>query len=438
MDVLASGDVRNLEQTMYRRDRSPVAVEISSSVLENPQPSASAFIIVLRDISERKQAEQALTAAYQGQEILNQNLTRSRNLLRALFDNLSDGLVLLDGNGTVQSINKALAALLNSTPDYLDGRHWDDLYPRLFSGSSAEIPTLASWYDGTHPERIRYCCANDMTRIIDIYTIMLGGPDHADNQLIVHTTDVTESLRLQAQLIETERFAASGKLAASIAHEINTPLLSLDFSLEMAQIAPPGERHTFLSEARQEIQRIARIVRQLLDLYRPGATQREPVDMNTLLDRMLLLTGKWVRDHGVVIERDLSPTLPRLYGRADELIQVLLNLVMNAVQAMPDGGMLSVQTSADETTSASPAIIVTIRDTGVGMSPELQARIFEPFLTTREDGTGLGLAISKQIVEQHGGAITVVSEPDQGSTFTIRLPMAAEHASERPLNPGDR
>jgi two-component system NtrC family sensor kinase len=256
------------------------------------------------------------------------------------------------------------------------------------------------------------------------------------SSLIIVVRDISEHKRLQTQFLENERFAASGRLAASVAHEINTPLLSLDFSLEMAQIVPDEERQACLKDAREEIQRIARIVSQLLNLYNPSAAAYAPVDIYVLLERILLLMGKWIREHRVNVQQDLLDDLPCVWGHADELMQVVLNLIFNAVYAMPEGGNLRVWTKVADTPPlvhgvVSPqalpdlaqVIILGITDTGYGVPTAIQERIFEPFFTTREQGTGLGLAICSQIIERHGGFLGLESQSGHGSTFMVILPV---------------
>ncbi|NJP06587.1 MAG: PAS domain S-box protein [Chloroflexaceae bacterium] len=391
-------------------------------------PDGIYVVVSHEDITERKLAERRLKRTYYEMEQLNHDLQQSRNLFRSLFDGLQDGLVLLDHEGTIQIVNRTLATLFDSTPDELIGRPWHMLVTHLvpIASESAHCPNSC-------PQRCRYETSDGRTRILEMQRIPLeaSGMAHAE-QCIVLVTDITEHLQLQARVIENERFAANGRLAASVAHEINTPLQSLDFSLEMAQIAPGRERHVCLQEARVEIQRIARIVHQLLDLYRPNATRYTTVYMNVLIERVLLLIGKWMRDQGIVIECALHPSLPKLMGRSDELMQVLLNLMMNAVQAMPDGGLLRIKTAMHQQhpllnkTSEpyeGPWITIACIDNGCGIDPVLHNRIFDPFFTTNSEGTGLGLAISKQIITQYHGNIHVESSVGMGSTFTVTLPV---------------
>jgi len=379
------------------------------------------------EIERRKQAEQAITAAYTDLEATNENLLRSRNLLRAIFDGLEDGLLLLDRHGTVLALNKAMAGLLGSNPEALVNFPWDVLYPSIAPDFPGQIATSALTHGTSERQRIRYRHPDGTIRALDIQIIVLHYPAHTIDQIILHVIDVTEHLLLQAQVIENERFAANGRLAASVAHEINTPLQSLELSLQIAQTASDADRRTFLSDAREELQRVGRIVRQFLDLYRPGSTAYSLVDLNALIERILLLTSKQLKDRKVTIERHLQERLPPVRGHADELIQVLLNLTINAIDAMPDGGTLHVCTRASPHAPA-PNLTLTVRDTGSGINADLLPRVFEPFVTTKANGTGLGLSISRQIIRQHGGDITVESLTGVGSTFTLTLPIASEPA----------
>lgn len=354
-----------------------------------------------------------------------------------LVETVPDAVIITDHDNTIRFCNQQAASLFGYTsPTELCGHKSTFLVvgskPRDSQTSSPLCPTPGSVRRREYTMRRK-----DGSQFpAEVSCSMLTSPHEEAISFIIVVRDLSERKKLQMQLVESERFAASGRLAATVAHEINTPLQSLDFSLEMAQIASESQRRIFLEEAREEIQRIAQIVKQLLDFSHPNTTTHGPVMINTLLERTLLLTSKWIRDQGIVVERDLMPDLPILWGHADELIQVMLNLILNAVHAMPDGGKLTVRTHLKKrkrstapltTTSGDQAITrsllaIDVTDTGCGISPDLQQRIFEPFVTTRENGTGLGLAISTQIVRKHGGSIKVKSQPDRGSTFTVVLP----------------
>jgi PAS domain S-box-containing protein len=406
-NVIESGNMRNIEYVMCRSDGSHFPAEVNSSLMTDAQGNPTAMVIVVRDTSETRMVEQA-------------HLIHRRNLLRAIFDGLEDGLLLLDGEGYVLEVNKALATLFGSTPTTLVGENWATIYPHIARNFAGHVALHFPPRERLQRRRTLYHSPDGQTRILNLQIIALSGPDKAAEQVILHVVDVTETVHLQQRLIENERFAASGRLAASVAHEINTPLQSIQTFLELVQIASDADRDTFLQHALEEIQRTGRIVHQLLDLYRPGAAVPGRVAINELIERIVLLIGKSLRDHRIALERDLAADLPLLWGRADALMQVILNLMNNAIDAMPHGGVLRVQTRYH---AQAAAIEVAMSDSGNGIAPDLQERIFEAFVTTKEDGLGLGLSISKQILQQHGGDIRVESAAGRGTTFTIVLPL---------------
>ena len=233
----------------------------------------------------------------------------------------------------------------------------------------------------------------------------------------------TEELqRSQAQLIRSEKLAATGRLAVSLAHEINNPLqaiqnllhLSLDYQVSDAK------RHEFLEMAREETSRLITLVQHTLEFYRPAQAQAGPIDINAAVERVLALSRKKLQHSDIEIELELAPDLPPVNGMPDQIAQVFLNLIVNAAEAMSDGGRLRIKSCAN-----SEQITVLFADNGPGIAPEDLAHIFEPFYTTKESGTGLGLAVSYNIVESHGGSIGVESFPGHGTTFTVCLPTAS-------------
>ena len=178
-----------------------------------------------------------------------------------------------------------------------------------------------------------------------------------------------------------------------------------------------------------EVDRVSAIVRRMRDYYRPAHERLQPTDLAAVLDSVLDLSMKELLDHGIVVERVIAGDVPPLQANPDHLKQVFLNLVLNAVDAMPSGGALriyatvsQIQTAGDE--EPRQAVRIEVSDTGHGMSAEIQARLFEPFITTKEQGAGLGLSISHGIIEAHYGQISVSSEEGAGTTFTILLPAA--------------
>jgi signal transduction histidine kinase len=227
----------------------------------------------------------------------------------------------------------------------------------------------------------------------------------------------TAELELQ-RAVEQERCAMAGRLAASVAHEINTPLQTVQTTLELMRSLPPEEHGALLTDALDEIQRVSRIVRQLLDLYRPAT--EGAVDLPVLLERVLVLLGRRIQEQQVDVRLQATTVQPAL-GRADELTQVLINLVVNALDAMPAGGVLAFLVAP--AAEVPGQLSLEVADTGTGVAPELHERIFDPFVTTKANGMGLGLAISRQIMERHGGMLTLAHSENGGSTFRMLLPV---------------
>ena len=224
----------------------------------------------------------------------------------------------------------------------------------------------------------------------------------------------------RAQLIQSEKLAATGRMAASLAHEINNPLQAIHNSLQLVLSFPlsPEEQREYLQIASEEIERLVGMVKRMLQFARRPQDGMKQVQVNTVVERVLSLAHKYLQHHHISLRRDLTPDLPLVLGNPDELEQVFLNIVLNGVDAMPDGGTLRVVSS----TTDDGRIAVSISDTGVGIPPENLPRIFEMFFSTKENGTGLGLSISHNIIERHNGEIAVQSEVGKGTTFTVYLP----------------
>jgi PAS domain S-box-containing protein len=237
----------------------------------------------------------------------------------------------------------------------------------------------------------------------------------------------------QSQLLQAEKMAALGRLAASIAHEINNPLQSIQGLLALlgegsGSNGQSGEVKQYLTVINDEIERIAWVVRDMGNFARPTGGDRQPIDVRPIMESVLLLTAKQLQQSNIQVEWERPADLPAIWASAGRLKQVFLNLILNAIDSMPEGGRLRLVMTADEKRSADraeavPALRITFTDSGVGMTAEVLARIFEPFYTTKEQGNGLGLAVSYGIIEAHGGHIEAASEVGRGTTFTILLPM---------------
>jgi len=244
-----------------------------------------------------------------------------------------------------------------------------------------------------------------------------------NSNLYGELADFTKELeRSQAQLVQAEKMAAIGRLAASIAHEINNPLQSIHNSmhLSMHEGLSYDKRSEYLSMAQSEVRRLIEIVQRMLDFYRPSRGDMVPADVNQIVENVLALAQKRLQHSNVRVRTSMAPDLPITSMVPDQIIQVFLNIVINAIEAMPSGGDLRLETFVTEDAEW---VATSFQDAGPGMSAEQIANLFEPFHTTKADGTGLGLAISYGIVERHGGLIEVSSQPGQGATFVVKLPV---------------
>ncbi|MCC6446176.1 MAG: HAMP domain-containing protein [Armatimonadetes bacterium] len=226
----------------------------------------------------------------------------------------------------------------------------------------------------------------------------------------------------QKQVAQSEKLAAIGLLAAGVAHEINNPLATISMSAEalLSESCTMEQREYFLDTIAGESERIGQIVAQLLTLDRQQRQERTPADVNALLDIVLAAVQNIAKSQGVAITADLDRTLPPVTMDAERMRQAFLNIASNGVQAMPDGGCLTVTTRRERGEAA-----IRFRDEGIGIPPENLEHIFEPFFTTKEtgEGFGLGLAVTRETVLKHGGRIDIDSEPGRGTEVTVFLPI---------------
>lgn len=224
----------------------------------------------------------------------------------------------------------------------------------------------------------------------------------------------------EEQLRRADRLSALGELSAGMAHEIRNPLGSIKGAVEIIKddYAPAEAKYEFIQILLKETERLNQIVQEFLGFAKPKNPEFEFVDLNEAIESVLTLIGQEARKAGVIIERHLDPSIGKRSLDAGLLKQAFLNLILNAIQAMPAGGLLTV-----ESTLRNREIEVKISDTGTGISEENRKKLFSPFFTTKKNGTGLGLAVTYRIIENHRGRIEVVSEPDKGATFLVKIPV---------------
>ncbi|MBV8761501.1 MAG: response regulator [Deltaproteobacteria bacterium] len=367
-----------------------------------------------------------LARAYADRERAEQDAARHAALLEAVVESAPDYVLQLDLEGRIQFVNRTDAP---TDPASLIGVSWferiliedqreraREAFDRVVAtgqpaGFEIQLPrgALTRWFQG------RFGAVKQAGKIVGCVLV---------------ARDVTDLKQTELQLMLADRMASVGTLAAGVAHEINNPLAAVIANLDMAvqdveglQSAPPdlGEE---LKDARSAADRVREIVRDLKIFSRVQEERRGAVDIQKVLDSTLRMAWNEIR-HRAKLVKSYTKT-PRVDGNESRLGQVFLNLIVNAVQAMPEGNVAANELRI-ATSHEGNHVVITVSDTGGGMPPEVQARLFTPFFTTKPTGvgTGLGLAISHRIITSLGGSITFTSAPGAGTEFRVALPIAA-------------
>jgi len=347
--------------------------------------------------------------------------------LRAIFEGAGIGIAVLDVDGRVEESNPTLEELLGYSAKELHGKLLTDFsHPDDVMADETFYRELMAQKKGVGRYRTerRYVRRDGRVCWASVTASLVRRRRRKPQFVIVMIEDITEQMQAQEALIQAEKLTITGRLAASLAHEINNPLQSVIGCLGLAQesleAGEKDEARELLQIAAEELERAAGIVSDLRDLNRPtDPDDRRPVDVNLQMEHTLMLTREQFQKRGVEVEWEPAEGLPALIMVPDRISQVFLNLVLNALEAMPDGGRLRIGTDCSD-----PIWVrVTFADTGLGIVPEAIPHLFDPFYTTKANGLGLGLYITRNVVEEHGGRIEVESLLGEGTTFTVWLPV---------------
>jgi len=342
-------------------------------------------------------------------------LASESGFLDTVFNSLHDGVIVINADGRIAYLNRAATELLGVPQDAALGLSLGRYLPDLnWSSNSGSRPRAFSREMAVSYPRPRY---------LHLHAVPLAaGADGRGAVLILR--DVTESRRETAEAISAERNEALTLLAASVAHEIGNPLNSLHIHLQLLERelrGLPEEKRAPLREslqvAKTEVARLDGIVSRFLRAARPLPVRLELEPINPVVEETLRFMGAEIEAASVTAEASLAHGLPRLWLDHDQMKQVLINLIKNALQAMTAGGKLTVGTERIE-----DSVVISVCDTGQGIASDEIGRIFEPYQGRRAGGMGLGLMIVRRIVQQHGGAIEVDSLVGRGTVFRIRLP----------------
>jgi PAS domain S-box-containing protein len=368
------------------------------------QPVPEGVLLLSYDITDRKQAER----------LIRQSEERYRRLVT-----ISPYAIFILRAARIVFANDQAIKLLASVADELLGKSPLDLFhpdERMQIGEQID-----GIFEGKTPAPMaeHRMVALDGT-IVDVEVLTASFTDDEGPAVLLVLHDISERKRLQAQLRKTERIAELGTLASGMAHEIGTPMNVIlgraEYLMDRVHEEPLRKG---LKTIVTQVERITRVMNQLLSFARRKPLQPGPVDLRQIVDNSLEMFQERLSRQQVQVCIQLDPKCPPVQADSDQMNQVLINLIMNAIHAMPDGGTLRIALQQDEDMAK-----LTIADTGQGIRKELLSKIFDPFFTTKEfgKGTGLGLTVVKGIIEEHHGSIAVESEENKGTVFTVLLP----------------
>jgi PAS domain S-box-containing protein len=362
---------------------------------------------------------------YQEQAERAAELESLKEFNESIVESINVGLLAVDSTGRVTGCNSALEGMMGVGRDDALGRRVEELFAEDFAETLEQVLGGAGWElsELRNIYKLHTATLTGRALILNIAIAPLRRAETAEHTgALVVLEDVTGRVRLEEQLQQREKLSSIGLLAAGVAHEINTPLTGVSSYTQMllGMFATHDPKHKLLEKIHRQTERATGIINNLLNFSRTGnVTEFGDVDLNHVLDDTLQLLEPQLRQSQVEIAREYEDDLPRVFGNAGKLQQVFTNLLLNARDALPAGGHITLRTASDGDT-----VSVHVADTGIGIAPENVARIYDPFYTTKGvgRGTGLGLAVSYGIVQEHSGHISVESAPGRGTTFRITLP----------------
>ncbi len=361
-------------------------------------------------------------SAVQGFRVSQKTLEDTQAFTSLLIAKLPVGVIAVDGRGRITTWNQAIATLTGVERGAVSGRRPGDVLPQplavFFEGN--EEPDQAV-KEGAREIRVRLDLAGRRCELLcHPLTIVDSRQQYMGRVLLI--SDVTEIRSLEQRMRESERLAAVGRMAGGVAHEVRNPLSSIKgLALLLKNKFPSGSQEQSTAELLiQETERMNRTITEMLSFTRPSALNLNKVDFGRLLERSLRLIGAEAAENRIETTCAVQPGLQPVLADADRLQQVVMNVLINAMQAMDQGGTLSIILRNREDNGT---VELRIGDTGIGIAPEHLSQVFYPYFTTKQGGSGIGLAISQKIIADHGGSIEVESDPGAGTTVIVQLPV---------------
>ncbi|HEX7997050.1 MAG TPA: ATP-binding protein [Pyrinomonadaceae bacterium] len=392
---------------------------------------SSEDVEILRTVSGYVAVAIENSLLYQEQQERAAELELLKEFNESIVESINIGLLAVDLDGRVTRCNSALEQMLGITRDESIGLLVEDLFAEDFSETLRQVLGKAGWKltELRHIYKLHTATRTGRSLVLNIALAPLQADSQGRTGALVVLEDVTARMRLEEQLQQREKLSSIGLLAAGVAHEVNTPLTGVSSYTQMllGMLPETDPKHALLQKVRRQADRASNIVNNLLNFSRTGsATEFNSLDVHRVLDDTLQLLEPQLRSSQIELLREYDEELPQAFGNAGKLQQVFTNLLLNARDALPAGGRITLRTLVKD----DDTLAIEISDTGIGIAPENVAKIYDPFFTTKGvgRGTGLGLAVTYGIVQEHSGHITVESMPGHGTTFRITLPTADARA----------
>ncbi len=345
------------------------------------------------------------------------SLQNARTLNQNIMHSIADGIITVDINGNITSANKSAEILTGYTCSEIIDKPYKEIFCEGKHFNSLMLDTLATGtnYIGVETD---YPVKNKNIHISISTSRLKDSTDKIIGAVVVFK-DLTEQHHLQEQIQRAERLSSLGELMAGVAHEIRNPLTAIKGFVQYLQSADTEEeRKEYMPIILKEVDRVNRVIETLLYFSRPCKTDYRPMSINDLIEETLVLVNTGTK-HRLEFKLQLDPTIPPIEGDAEQLKQVLLNLFINAVQAIPDQGTIEIKTWQE----SSSVVNVRVTDTGKGINPTDLGKVFDPFFTTKAAGTGLGLAVVHRIINSHYGQVDIQSEVGNGTAVTLQIPV---------------
>lgn len=359
-------------------------------------------------------------------------LEEVKGLARNILQSIPTGVLTMNPSGVITVINPTAEAVFKRSAADLLGNSYESVF--------AEGETIRAVLEGAlrHHQHVSqkdlpYERLDRTPHTIRVSTADLTGDDAEPAGVILQAQDVTDWLALEQRVRVADKLAALHTLSAGVAHELRNPLSAMDLNLHLleeelregASLTELGTRYLHVLNA--ECHRLSVILDNFMKFARPGSVSLHEVNVSAMIEHIMALMQFEAEERKIRLEHTVEEPLPSVMGDETAISQVLVNIVVNAFHAMPSGGFCQVAAEARQANGAH-WLIVSVKDSGIGIKKEELARVFEPFYTTKSSGTGLGLAIAYRIMEDHGGTIQVYSTPGIGTTTVLTFPVAVEKA----------